>query len=346
MNEFISGAEIDTRTEAEKAKDWQFREVVASADLVNWQQKPQDQWRRFPIFNQDGSGSCVAQTEAKELGIMRQLKDGNYVHFSATHIYQRRSNKPYGGMAAIDARKIVTEGVTLETLSPGQNINDNQMDSLTIEPYKQEVGKVFKVQNYLADPIKDIETVASIIQKTQKGVMVWFYFEYSEWTERPTVLNPNLDLNAPATVRHSVTAVDFTLLPDGKKAIVIEDSWGPDAGIGGQRTIDEDFFIARNWYAGHLVNFQFDEPQPTKPQHVFLTDLEFGMTGPEVVALQDCLKWEGTFPSNAQSTGYYGSVTKTAVQAFQVKHGIASPTSLGYGRTGPKTRAKLNEIFG
>src|SRR3990167_1907302 len=108
-----SGADLDIRDEESKLKDFKFEEIVASGgEAVNWVEKPADKIRKFPIFNQDGSGSCVAQTEAKEMGIMRQLKDGNYVHFSATDIYQRRPNKPKSGMGFIDARKIASQGVT------------------------------------------------------------------------------------------------------------------------------------------------------------------------------------------------------------------------------------------
>ena len=344
-----SGAVLDPRPEVAKLKDFKFEEIVASADPVDWREKPQDQWRKFPIFNQNGSGSCVAQTEAKELGIMRWLKDGQYVHFSATDIYQRRSNKPASGMSAIDARSVVAKGTTLEVLSPSQNMTDAQMDSAVVEPYKREVGAVFSVPNYVEVPAKNIDTVASIIQRTQKGVMVWFYFQYDEWDQRPHVVNTALDMYAPTTVRHSITGVDYTLLPGGKRAIIIEDSWGPNTGIGGQRIIDEDFFKARNWYTSYLLNFRFEEQAQPKPRHTFNIDLEFSaiiIYNPEVIALQDCLKYEGLFPNNVISTGYFGAVTKKAVQEFQVKHWIVAIDGPGYGRVGPKTRAKLNEIYG
>lgn len=349
MSEIQSGALIDKRPVSEKEKDWKFREVVASADPVNWIEKPQDQWRKFPIFNQNGSGSCVAQTEAKELGIMRYLKDGNYVHFSASDIYQRRANRPESGMNAIDARKIATTGTTLEVLAPSQNLSDPQMDAQEIEPYKREVGKVFSISNYIEDPTKSIDTIASIIQKTQKGVMVWFYFEAQEWREKPVVINHNLDLTNPITLRHSVCAVDYLMLPTGEKALIIEDSWGTSYGMAGQRIIDECFFANRNWYAGHLINFKFDDQSPApRPHHVFLTDLVFNQsTGSEVVALQECLKYEGLFPQNAESTGYFGGITLKAVKDFQIKHSITGPwDTAGYGRVGPKTRGKLNLIYG
>lgn len=356
MTDFQNGAIIDTRPPEEKVKDYKFEEIVAAADPVDWRVKPQDQWRKFPIFNQNGSGSCVAQTGAKELGIMRFLTDRTYVHFSATDIYQRRANKPSGGMNAIDCRKIMAAGTTLEVLAPSQSMTDSQMDSAKIEPYKREVGKVFAVPNYLEIGTKDIDLVASIIQRTQKGVMVWFYFEYAEWDQRPHVINQNLELGAASTCRHSVTAVDYTLLPDGKKALIIEDSWGPYAGSGGQRIIDEDFFKARNWHRSYLMNFKFQDqtqpqpdptPVPPKPHHVFNVDLEFGMTNNDVKALQDILRYEGLFPTNAQSTGYFGAITKASVGKYQEKYGIATPANTtGYGRVGPKTRAKLNSVYG
>jgi len=175
--------------------------------------------------------------------------------------------------------------------------------------------------------------------------MVWFYFKYDEWTDHPAVKYQNLDLMASDTIRHSVTAVDWCLI-NGKKSIIVEDSWGPNFGFSGQRVIDEDFFNARNWYSGYLMNFRFEaQPVSQKPQYTFNIDLEFGMTSDEVKALQDCLRWERLFPSNAQSTGYFGAVTKKAVQDFQIKYGVTTAGSAGYGRVGPKTRAKLNEIF-
>jgi len=349
MSEFINGAALDTRPTEAKLKDFNQKEVVANAATVQWREKQPSEYRRFPIFNQNGSGSCVAQTEAKELGIMRWLKDGQYVHFSATDIYQQRFNKPDAGMGAIDAREIVRKGgATLEVLTPSQSMTDAQMDTAVVEGYKRDVGGVFKVSNYLGLDAANIESVASTIQATGKGVMVWFYFDINEWTDRPMIKNPNLQLNAPSTNRHSVCAVDSTLV-SGQKALVIEDSWGPGAGMGGQRIIDETFFLKRNWYAGYLANFKFDTVTLPKPHHIFLRDLQFSpvyIIDSEVTMLQECLRYEGLFPSNAQSTGYFGSITRKAVEDFQVKYSITTPQSPGFGRVGPKTRAVLNGIYG
>lgn len=342
------GALPDTRTEEAKKKDYKIEEIIASFAPVNWQKKKK--YRTFPIFDQDGSGSCVAQTGRKMLGVYTFLKGGGFVPLSAAHIYQRRANKPAGGMAGDDVFKIMQNGTTLEILAPGEKMTDTQMDAVKVSDFDVQVGRPFKIGAYLQVPVKDIETVASLIQETGKAVMVWFYFKNSEWTARPKVTDPNLDLYAPSTARHSVAAVDFTLTDDGKKALVIDDSWGPNAGNGaGQRIIDEDFYNARNWYTAHFMNFAFEDVEPEKPHYTFNRDLEFSanptVADPDVVALQNILKYENLFPTNVESTGYFGAITKVAVGKFQEKYSIAMPADLGYGRVGPKTRAKLNAIY-
>ena len=368
--QFLSGALIDVRPEEEKENDYHFGEIVAAANPVSWVEKPQSAWRKFPIFNQDGSGSCVAQTLAKLLGILYWLKNQLYVHFSATHIYQRRLNKPSGGMAGVDAFNIARKGVTLEELVPSQNMADPQMDGAEIPQYKQDVGSVFKIGNYVSLPIKDIDTIASVIQTTNKAVMVWFYFKSDEWSDVPTVKYPDLNLYAGDTSRHSVTAVDFALY-QGKKALIIEDSWGQFFGLNGQRVITEDFFRARNWFAAYPINFAFDDqtqpqpqPVPVKPKYAFTKPLVFILWDnaknqpanmalhesqkTDVVALQNILKYEGHFPSNVTSTGYYGSITAKAVYAFQVAHKVAPLSeldSLRGRRVGEKTIKALNEIY-
>ena len=45
-----TGALPDPRGTEEKLKDYQFKEIVASADPVDWVEKPQAEWRKFRIF--------------------------------------------------------------------------------------------------------------------------------------------------------------------------------------------------------------------------------------------------------------------------------------------------------
>ena len=336
-NNFKNGALPDIRSEEEKSKDFLFSEIVASAAPVIWEEKISTSWRKFPIYNQDGSGSCVAQTMAKLMGVLYWLKNDVYVHFSATHVYQRRSNKPQGGMSGTEAFDIAQQGVTLEVLTLSQDMNDEQMDGVKIETYKDDVGKVFKLGNYVVGPSKDLEIIASIIQTTGKAVMVWYYFNHDEWTDVPTVLR-TLDVYAPTTSRHSVTAVDFTLY-EGKKCLIIEDSWGTNFGRGGQRIITEDFHRERNWFTAHPMNFKFETPVvPPVSVFTFTKTMKTGSQNNEVRELQLFLQKLGFFPANSTATGYFGGVTRKAVIAFQLSLNL-----VGDGVVGPNTLAELNK---
>jgi len=83
-------------------------------------------------------------------------------------------------------------------------------------------------------------------------------------------------------------------------------------------------------------------------------NLTVGSKGKDVKTLQQFLNSESDTQvasigvgSSGQETNYFGSFTEKAVQKFQLKHGVVSSSvDLGYGYVGPKTRAKLAEVFG
>lgn len=49
--------------------------------------------------------------------------------------------------------------------------------------------------------------------------------------------------------------------------------------------------------------------------------------------------------SPGSETELFGSLTEKAIEKFQEKYGIAKKGDAGYGYVGPKTRAKINEVF-
>lgn len=354
----------DTRPPERKILDRSFVEFVTSAAPVVWKEKQKKDWRKFSDQNQDGSGSCVMQTIRKLASIQMFLKEGQYVEMSAG-FYKLRSNKPASGMIGIDAFDIWKNyGVPLEVLVESDNKSDAQMDAIELPQYKMDIAKSFAISGHAGIPVGDFETVASVIQQTGKGVMAWFYFNLDEWSkEVPEVLRP-LQLYGGLDSRHSVAVVDFGLI-NGKKYLKIEDS----AHFGGltERWISEEFFAARNFFTRYASSFKFDEPlNGQKPFHVFTKTLEFipldsrGMISDlakheaqkeDVKKLQDILKFEGLFPTNVESTGYYGAMTAKGVYGYQVEHLIAplpeldSITPKG-GRVGSKTITNLNFNYG
>jgi hypothetical protein len=68
--------------------------------------------------------------------------------------------------------------------------------------------------------------------------------------------------------------------------------------------------------------------------------LKIGSSGADVTALQNRLTSEGVY--SGPISGYYGSLTKAAVEKYQKEHHIANSGITGYGEVGPHTRASLN----
>jgi hypothetical protein len=132
---------------------------------------------------------------------------------------------------------------------------------------------------------------------------------------------------------------------DGKKYIIVKNSWGGQCGDKGYQWLSEDFFKMGNCFA--CVTLVYN----TKPQdgfrHTFNVNLQRGQAGDEVKALQAVLRLEGLFKYPID-TGVYGPVTQESVYKFQVKYNLAPMTRWLYKGfyCGAITRGKLNELYG
>jgi hypothetical protein len=337
MEKIFTGALDDPRTKAEKNKDWQHEEIALTTAPVKWEEKTT--FRTFPQKKQNGSGSCVAQTISKLLGINNFLESGIYVDLSAKYLYNHRSNSG-AGMTPNDALSLaVSLGCPPEQLCRSQNQTEEEMNNCIKKPYITESSKIFAAQSYIRTPL-DIDAIASVIE-SGKGLMTWFRFFRDEWNEYPEVKHEE---SAPN--HHSVTAVDFTLY-QGEKAIVIDDSWGEEYGINGQRIIRESFLKKRMTLSAYFIDMKNGCPTGNKPRY-YGGKPEYGQRNDVVKNLQKVLKWAGFF-KDVEPTGYYGGLTAKAVYNFQITNNVASKEeldSLAGMSVGPKTEAKLLELFG
>ena len=312
---------VDNQNEEQKAKNFKLEEICASISPVEWVEKTD--WTKYPIRNQNGSLTCVAQTLALEMGIIAKQKYGEFINFSSSFPYKQRGGD-YGGCTSSDIYSIFPKlGNVLEEIMPSQNMHEEEINSLELKNWYKDLAKSFTIPR-IQIPI-DFETVASTIQATGKGVMVWFKLSREEWTNEPQVLL------SPITSGHSVTAIDF-LLKGGKKYLVIQDSWGLDQAILGYRLISEEYFKARCFLASYLKTFDTLNITETMTRPSF---------DGSIISLQKCLKWEGLFPSNIDEIENYGNITKTGVIAFQKRYGI----SPALGVFGPITKLKLSILY-
>jgi len=310
---------IDNQSSEQKLRNYKFSEFVTAPAPVKWEER---KYKTLPVIrDQAQSGTCVTQTYATELSIIFQQKYGVWVDFSASFPYQLRTNPTISGCNSTDVFEVFPKiGDLFEKDMPSQLMSDAQVMAVKKQPYFDDLAKFLKVKR-IGLPL-DFETIASTIQETGKGVMVWFKFSSSEWTNTPTLSDK------PITSGHSVCAVDF-ILKGGKKYLVIQDSWGLKQAVKGYRFISEEYFNARCFFAGYLMNFEYSG----------------GVLRPvfdgSVSSLQDCLKYEGLFPSNVPSSGVLGTITRTALIAFQKRFNITP----ALGNFGEITKAKISELY-
>lgn len=351
------GVARDTRPQREKARDFTSEEFGSTSE-VQWKEKKR--FRRFTPRDQAYSSSCGAQSSAKIAEINEAIETGDVVVFSATPIYKSRSNFPMGGMTMYDVLRSITKEEILipEAKVASQRLSEEEMNTMKFKFSKED--KEF-ARKHLAGGYEFIQkiTMDSIAEQIAlgRGVLLLIYFskipganEY--WKYEPEISVANLNLyDDNTTSRHFVVAVDY-FINDGKKYLVIEDSAGPNTAKKGQRILSEDFVLKRTYGCGYSVDKK--NMDISKPSYTFTKTLTFGLrNNAEVVELQKILQYEKFLPTHINGKelplGNYLAQTAYAVLQFQKKYQVAPIEELERLRgmtLGPKTRAKLNELYG
>jgi hypothetical protein len=323
---FNNGALPDIRPQERKDLDYVQSELVASVAPVVWVKK--EKYLNYPVRKQDGSGSCVMQSLEKERGIIAEQKYGEFVVFSANPGYQLRANPNISGSTIDDLINSTNYGSIPESLSPSQSMNDLQMMKAKLPTYTKDVAKIFGAKRIFMD--LDIDTVASTIENTGKGVGLTMRFGKGEWFYNYIV--KELTPESHWVDGHRVTAVDNTLDNDGRKCLVIEDSACEDGYP--VRLVPESFFLRRTyWKPNYILNFKsYAEigETPVKPKF-----------DGSIISAQKCFAYEGLFPANTDFVENWGPVTRKACIEFQKRYNIVP----ALGNFGPITKEKLSEIY-
>jgi len=322
QHEYVGVAE-DIRSVSQKARDFQHEEFVAGVVQIKWVEK---EWKKYSVRDQNGSFSCVSQSAAKALEISTGI-------VMSAKPYFLRANFPDRGMWIQNIGDIFRKiGTKTEAELPSQNMNEDEMNKA--------VGIVngTKIFGYAFVKMDDIEVIADVIAKHGHCILV-FNTSGLEWKR----LVPTF-LDLPITFGHAVCAVDFALY-NGQKSIIVDESWGSQNTT--QRVITEDFLKKRCRGAMYFI---FNKATSQKPNYLFTRNMYFGLKGnEEVKKLQDCLAFEGLFPTDqSYHTGNYLQATAKAVLDFQRKHGVGAIQEVNalQGKiVGPKTRAKLNKLY-
>lgn len=329
-NELFTGVLDDPRLDPRVINGWGIGEVLPAAAPFEWKKKSISQVVKYPVWNQNSSSACVAFSKAKQISIKIFEMTGVWIDFSPSSIYQLRANKPGLGMHIPDANEIVNKtGVSLEALMKSQNMTEEQINNVK----RTRVANLFAnaiaeaVVRYLYVPV-DIDRIAQTVE-SKKSVSMLIFATYDEYARMvPKVINQSLTYEQ-AAVRHEVVGVDYFLDKQGVKRVYVNDS----AHFGGiaVREFTEDFLMKRCVLADALDVFTFEPGSIDKPTF-----------DGSIISAQKCLLYEGFFPTNVPFVENIGPVTKEAINKFQVKYGL---DPVGTGTLGPKTAAKLKELY-
>lgn len=276
-------------------------ETVATVNQVTWKELDINKIPKYPIYSQNGSGSCVAMSLCLIASILYKIRTGNSVKFSPSYLYKKRSNSPQAGMVGTDAFKIASQGLCLEELMPSMDLTEYGINNVPEFPEYKKVAEVFALEDtFVQLPTKDIETVASVMQTTGKPVMVWFDFIFSEWLSIPIIKKVS-----DKFLRHSVVAVDYGMYK-GEKAVAIQESWGLDSTqFGVTRIIRESFFNARNVFSAYPRRFKFESTG------------DKAFYDGTIISFQKCMLSIGLFPKNTAFVEKFGPLSKSACVQFQ-----------------------------
>ncbi len=360
----ISGVLPDDRPPEGKQKDYRTEEIIAMAqplvweDWNIWREKPENKkmLADIKVNHQRTTSTCAAQAGSLALAINNYIEDGKFLKLSAKPIYARRRNKPSAGMYIDDLGKICKEyGTVPEVLYPSPNDTDENMSNLDgyISAFEN-MAKVLRAKNFFwLYETKNIDSFAQVLALKKPIVLTVIFGDGEFDTPVPQVKA------VPPKYGHAIVILSnayFTY--QGKKAVLIQNSWGDSLYYGGRQILTEDWFIKNRVVCGiffeDLQNFAVFNPDIVKPSYNFINDLYYGMNNDEVKMLQKCLATEQDgegylFPIYQTTTGYFGSITLQAVKRFQEKYKDEILTPLGLttatGYVGSSTRAKLNELF-
>lgn len=338
--ENYKGGLQDTRSQEEKNKDFKHTELFGFGK-VNWVEKPQSEWKSFPIRNQNGSSMCGAFSGAKVLGA-NNVSEFGFKNLDTRFIYNLRKNINSEGMALYDLLDILCKyGAPEDNLLSSDNLNETQANTYQYTDAVKEEALKYKGSSYVFTST-NIDEIYMAVKNGYFPILL-IRCHISEWTSEPKVIQGITSFN----VSHFIPVVDATLY-NGKKCLIIEDSWGSSYGINGRRILSEDFLDQRLITGGYVIDWK-KLPEPTKPTYSFTKILKKGMNNKDVIALQHILKFEGCMIPTQESTGLYGSITANAVKKLWKKYSIATQQeidSIQGNQVGPKTITWLNNKYG
>lgn len=337
---------IDTRPREEKEKDYDHRELAFSAIPADYttRAKATKIAKQYLLENQGATSSCAAHAGARCLAILSL--NWQYQRLSPAFIYRQRFNLPNPGMYVYDLGNIGRKSGSCPYDMLPTPKTEKEINAVVITDEMRKAAEEFRGGDSITINSKNIDDYANVANNLELPIALFVWGSEKEWSkEVPAVLEQNLTLE-DAYIRHLVAVVPNTAhIYKNKKYVTILDS-----SLFGRlyiRHVSEDY-LTRRTVCG-LYWLQKPEVQKGKlPKYTFTKDLWVGCEGEDVRMLQEALRSLGFF-TYPESTGYYGGITREAVEDFQSAYsnkilkaiGLSKPT----GYFGASTRKQLNALL-
>ena len=334
-------------------------ELVSGATPIHWKEKKPSEFKHYwnGQYDQYTSGSCYAWSLSLLMEQEENQEEHKRIKFSARQAYALAGEKPpiRGMRVEKGMRWLKNNGMTLDYLLPSNHRTELGMKDLS--DYKigdREVGLVYKPSGFVYLTSFDFDEIAQVLEEGH-FLSVSVRLSYNGWgnDRNGFVREPKA---GEGIHYHATTITDYGLI-NGRKYISFEQAWGKwgynHLGYGFYSENYKPFMFVMPQYLINLPNNWRDTEEylTDKPHYKWERDLWRGMTGAkqDIIALQDALKYEGCFPYQQKSTGWFGGITFGAVEKFQTKYAdkILKPLGLtkATGFVGPSTRKVLNQLF-
>lgn len=322
----------------------------------------------LPIWNQKAIGSCVGHGGAKN----KQAQDYKETHNVGNHSprflyaickawdgYPGEGTWPHLVMKALKEYGCATEKTVPNNsdLPHEEYVYQRNINNIPKEAFVE--AEPFKIEGYAYveywDELKFKQAImkcAGVILTVQVGQEWWTDANgFGSWAAKDI-----LPLRAIKTVtgQHLIYVYGWDTVA-GRTRYHFINSWSEAWADMGKGNFFYDTYRPHMVEAYGSVDLPNDWkehlkelPKPQEFKHYFGRQISQGETSEEVKALQIALKIDGVFPAGQIATGYYGSITRKAVRDFCAKYAVANWLELRVvdGRyVGPKTRAKLNQLF-
>lgn len=358
----LLGVLPDTRTPEQKEFDITHDEIFGASvpTYLPSKEAASKYVGAFPIDDQQGTSSCVAHGKVLALSIflfLQNLTGAAFVQLSSMFVYRNRVNYPQEGMIPASADSQVEQsGAPLYADMPTPQTEDEANALPVPDAATTKAAQVLAGVKWvtLVDPT-DIDTMAYVANSLNLPLNILIYATEAEWSQADVdIITQGLSQDDPtAIVRHCISILPASAFtdPSGTNRVIIQDS----ADFGGIyfRTVSEAFIKARCYECAYPISLD-SAFTLARPKVQLNADLTVGSTGPDVVALQQCLQYMGYLPNVVNgapftATGTYAGMTKAAVLQLQNEYAgeILTPEGLtqGTGYCGASTRAFLNKLF-